>query len=96
MNNLQRITKNKEVIAKEKTRKALAREARKRQRAHEKELEKEKKEKRAKERDMARKEVHLRRSKIKHLEHLMQKVTRETKKFRHMMWWRNMERICKH
>ena len=57
VDNLHRITKNKETITKKKAEKALAKETRKRQRAHEKELERIAKEKRAKERDMARREA---------------------------------------
>ena len=57
VDNLQRITRNKETIAREKAEKALAKETKQRERAHEKELEKMAKEKRAKERDMARREA---------------------------------------
>ena len=67
MENLQRISKNKESIAIERVEKAKSREATKKKRAIEKELKNTAKEKRAKERDMVRKEIFLNKTKTWHL-----------------------------
>ena len=76
VDNMQRITRSKEIIARKKAEKIEARKVAKWKRVEEKEVEK-----LAKERDMIKKEFFLRRNKTKHLEVLMQKVREDVRIF---------------